>query len=258
MGKLTSYIKKYLNITEKQYIESPQLIAHDFNIEKSKIEEYAGRQFFELIQNADDAAAISAEKKHMLISFNDEKLIIANNGEPFSENSYDSLFFSNISPKVNRDLIGNKGLGFRSILSWADEITINSGGVSVRFSEEITKKFWDRIKNQDGVMYKVSQNIKKGSNKCPVAKLKIPEIMTEVVNEFPEYDTVIELSLKPNIADEVRKQLTDIMQPEALLFFNNLTEIKVINHGSETLISRQSQMTATGKKSTVSILDNTS
>jgi len=257
MNQLTSYINNYLNKTEKQYIESPQLIAHDFNIEESKKEEYAGRQFFELIQNADDAA-VSAEKKHMLISINDEKLIIANNGEPFSEQGYDSLFYSHISPKVNRDLIGNKGLGFRSILSWANEIIIHSGGVSVRFSEEITKKFWDRIKTHDGVLEKVSQNIKKGSKKCPVAKLKIPEIMTEVTSELPEYDTVIELSLKPNIADEIKNQLTGIMQPEALLFFNNLTEIKVINHGSETVISRQSQTTATGKESAVSILDNTS
>lgn len=257
MDKLTSYIKKYLNITEKQYIESPQHIARDFNIEESKKEEYAGRQFFELIQNADDAA-VSADKKHMLISINDEKLIIANNGEPFSEQGYDSLFYSHISPKVNRDLIGNKGLGFRSILTWANEITIRSGGVSVRFSEEITKKFWDRIKSHDGVLDKVSQNIKKGSRKCPVAKLKIPEIMTEVISELPEYDTVIELSLKPNVADEVKNQLTDIMQPEALLFFNNLTEIKVVDHGSVTLISRHSQITATGKQSTVSVLDNDS
>jgi len=142
MDKLTSYIQKYLNITEKQYIESPQHIARDFNIEESKKEEYAGRQFFELIQNADDAA-VSADKKYMLISINDEKLIIANNGEPFSEQGYDSLFYSHISPKVNRDLIGNKGLGFRSILTWANEITIISGGVSVRFSEEVTKRFWE-------------------------------------------------------------------------------------------------------------------
>lgn len=257
MNQLTSYIKNYLNITEKQYIESPQLIAHDFNIEKSKIEEYAGRQFFELIQNADDAA-VSTEKKHMLISINNEKLIIANNGDPFSEQGYDSLFYSHISPKVNRDLIGNKGLGFRSILSWANEITIHSGGVSVRFSEEITKKFWDRIKTHDGVLDKVSRNTRKGSKICPVAKLKIPEVVTDASSELPLYDTVIELSLKPNIVDEVKNQLTDIMQPEALLFFNNLSEITVVNHGSETLISRQSQMTATGKKTTVSVLDNTS
>lgn len=90
-NKIEAYIQEYMKVTEKQLIERPQHIARDFNIESSMTRDYAGRQLLELIQNADDAA-VSAVKKHMLILIDEEKLIVANNGEPFTKEGFDSLF----------------------------------------------------------------------------------------------------------------------------------------------------------------------
>lgn len=252
MEKIISHIRKHLKDTKEIYLRLPQLIASDHNIEESKIKEYAGRQLFELIQNADDAA-VSAKEKHMLISIDDERLIVANNGEPFTEEGYDSLFYSHLSSKINEDLIGHKGLGFRALLSWSDEITIYSGGVTVRFSEEIVRSFWDMIKTQEGVQDRVLRSTKKGSNECPIATLKIPEIITGPMPELPNYDTVIVFSLKTDVFSEIEEQLEEIARPDSLLFFNNLTQIKILNHGSETIIARKREVTPTGIKSTVSI-----
>lgn len=252
MSSLKAYVEAHLEKVKREYSDTPQRIASDFNREKSVTEEYLGRQFFELIQNADDAA-ISAKKKHMYISLKEDKLIVANNGEPFTEQSYDSLFYSNISPKINRNLIGNKGLGFRSILSWANEITIHSGGVSVRFSNEVRKSFWADLKTNDRVRKTVLNLIKKGFNECPIAKLSVPQIIKQKNVNLPDYDTVIELSLKHDILEEANEQLKDIMQPEALLFFNNLTEIKIVNGGMETVIAREISNTTLAKEMTLKV-----
>ena len=51
-------------------------------------------------------------------------MIIKNTGIGFSKEGVESLLTSNLSPKDN-NYIGNKGLGFRSILNWAKKIHIH-------------------------------------------------------------------------------------------------------------------------------------
>ncbi len=94
-----------------------------------------------MLQNADDASGAACDKK-VLIRLTDQELIIANNGAPFSVEGFCSIMYSNLSPKVmQQNQIGQKGLGFRSVLSWAEEVVISSGEVQVAFSEVIARNF---------------------------------------------------------------------------------------------------------------------
>ena len=116
---MIEFIENILKIRRENYCNEPMRIFEDYKNEVEKIEEYNGRQLLEMLQNANDEA-ITSKKKVCLIKLTDNQLIIANNGEKFTEDGIESLMYSYISPKVKmQNKVGQKGLGFRSILSWA-------------------------------------------------------------------------------------------------------------------------------------------
>lgn len=88
-------------------------ILNHFNDEISTLEEYEGRELYELIQNADDAG--SSNLKIELIG---TTLIVSNDGNrPFTQDGYASIMRPNQSTKRDEKYIGCKGLGFRSVLN---------------------------------------------------------------------------------------------------------------------------------------------
>ena len=113
-------------------------------------QEYSGRELYEMLQNADDEGSPKVE----IILTEDDRLHIRNWGDrPFTEGGLLSIMRSFLSTKTgdaykNATIkpIGNKGLGFRSLLNWSDEITIHSNGVKCSFSEDIAKNAWNDIK----------------------------------------------------------------------------------------------------------------
>ncbi|MHB1170817.1 MAG: sacsin N-terminal ATP-binding-like domain-containing protein, partial [Longimicrobiales bacterium] len=113
------------------------LISH-FNHERNISDAYRGRQLLELIQNADDAGDGFAEERRLLVRLTDGLLIVANSGHPFSEDGIQSLIVSDVSPKkLSRSrFIGNKGLGFRSVLTWSRAPAVFSGPFAVSFSKD--------------------------------------------------------------------------------------------------------------------------
>ena len=70
-----------------------------YNNEKGNIEAYNGRQLLEMLQNADDASETAKEKK-VSIKLIGNELMIANSGEPFNEDEFSSIIYSNASPKT--------------------------------------------------------------------------------------------------------------------------------------------------------------
>ena len=93
-----------------------------YNGEKETYKGYNGRQLLELIQNCDDEGS-----DRILLELNQSscEISISNTGKPFSEEGYRSLTISNLSAKTSkRKFIGNKGLGFRSVVNWSKEISI--------------------------------------------------------------------------------------------------------------------------------------
>jgi len=146
--------------------------------------QYHGRFLIELIQNAHDAmiAANEAEGRSRItiILSEDEKpygsLYVANDGNPFNKSNFKSLCKLGQSDKDPGKSIGNKGIGFRSVLeiSNSPEIysrsTLDSGrfdGYCFRFQPDVTKQFRGPIRE-----------LVKGNIKC-ASPLDVDEPLVE-------------------------------------------------------------------------------
>ena len=221
--KLHQYIEEELAKRKTDYLSSPDYLLEHYRIEKQNIEAYNGRQFLEMLQNADDACETAVEKK-VLIRLSENELAIANYGEPFTQEGFRSILYSNLSSKtIQKNKIGHKGLGFRSILSWADEVTINSGGTAVSFSEDIASSFLQELTTVSdkvaGIVLEFTKEIKSGD--LPIAVLRVPKLLPQSIDCQSKYDTTITIKLKENILDEVQEQiLAMIYEMKVVLIFN--------------------------------------
>lgn len=115
--------------------QSPQLIADMAKMEYYMAENYSGRLFIELLQNADDA------KSSRIISYyNNGNLYFANNGKPFDENDLIAISRSGASDKKRGKTIGYRGIGFKSASTVSSEIIIHSANTYFTFSKEKCSK----------------------------------------------------------------------------------------------------------------------
>ncbi len=69
----------------------------DFKRELETTEGYNGRQILELLQNCDDEAATEVS---IHLDTQNKTISISNDGFPFSEKGYRSLFIANLSSKT--------------------------------------------------------------------------------------------------------------------------------------------------------------
>lgn len=95
------------------------------NLTEQVEHQYHGRFLIELIQNAHDALGDSASGGRIHIRFekNDSEhgsLLVANDGEPFSRSNFERISALGQSDKDPQKSIGNKGIGFRSVLELTD------------------------------------------------------------------------------------------------------------------------------------------
>ncbi len=84
-------------------------------------QEYRGRCVLELLQNAHDALAGARPDDPRRISFvlatePEPVLLIANSGRPFRHEDFEGICQLGQSPKDPNESVGNKGLGFQSVL----------------------------------------------------------------------------------------------------------------------------------------------
>ena len=114
---------------------SPMLLSDLAGLEAYVSESYNSRSFIELLQNADDAKAT----KFYVKRFGDY-LLVANNGRPFNIKDLESLCRSASSNKMRGTSIGYRGIGFKSVVSFAKEVHLISGNFEITFSKELSKK----------------------------------------------------------------------------------------------------------------------
>jgi hypothetical protein len=94
--------------------------------------DYDGRTVIELLQNAHDAHPRERSDGVILIDLREESdgehgvLYVANGGNPIRENSFDSLCRIGMSTKRPDEGIGNKGVGFKSVIQLCDSPEIYS------------------------------------------------------------------------------------------------------------------------------------
>jgi hypothetical protein len=223
---MIDFIKEKLETRREVYLTDSNIILEDYLNEKGKIEGYNGRQLLEMLQNADDEA-VTEKEKTCFIKLSENQLIIANNGRKFSEGGIESLMYSNISPKVlEQNKVGQKGLGFRSILSWANKITIKSYDFAVEFSENNARDFLKSLIAEKPEI-ELQLNEKEKQEKNPIATLRCPKILESIPKELSKYDTYIVIDLKEKQTNEVQEQINIEINKEVLLFLNNLEKIIV-------------------------------
>ena len=85
------------------------------------VQEYRGRAILELLQNAHDVLAFADNDDPRRISFHlrlspEPQLLVANSGRPFRRADFRGLCQLAQSPKDPNESVGNKGLGFQSVL----------------------------------------------------------------------------------------------------------------------------------------------
>jgi len=226
-------ILKEIQNQRNVYKSDNSRIISDYNNEIETMKEYSGRQILELLQNADDE-----KSDEVLIEVNTTKntLIIANKGKncsPFKIGGIKSLMVSNYSPKLTKKYIGNKGLGFRSIISWSNKIVMNSQNLDVTFSKTIASNYYNEI--CDAQKHKqILENRNLPLDTIPIAFLSFPEVKD---NPQTKWTTIIKISYKNDRADDILKQVNAI-RDEVLLFVNHINVLRIKINDYEKKIER--------------------
>lgn len=114
---------------------SPMLLSDLAGLESYVSESYNCRTFIELLQNADDACA-----SEFFVKRQKNYLIVANNGRPFNISDLESLCRSASSKKVRGETIGYRGIGFKSVVSFAQSVHLISGDFEITFSKDLSKQ----------------------------------------------------------------------------------------------------------------------
>ena len=232
MSQLTTEgIVKLIETYTKTYNDNPSIMLSGYGQENQTVADYSGRQILEFMQNADDA---QSDCIYMELDTKNNSLSIANNGTPFSLEGVESLMFTGLSSKNKVEFIGNKGLGFRSILSWVHQVSILTKEVSFRFSKNYSEQYFDEFiaKNVE-VKERIQKEIeakKLTVGEKPIAALAFPDIITVQVNDFV---TKVVLDCKEEMS-KIEEQI-DTITEETLLFLPHIKKILVLKDGEKTI-----------------------
>jgi hypothetical protein len=213
--QVEEYKKKHV---VELYLQHPDEITRDFINENEMRDDYEGREVLELLQNAVDQVEVGGKIHIGLVN---DILTVANTGEPFNFDGVKSLMKSNLSPKrLNKNMIGQKGLGFRSLLNWSNDISIYSNNLSIRFSESYRKSFFEDVRIFEST-----------------ALLVAPEVIENI--DKKDFETIINIKiLNESRISEVKRQLNAI-DKYTLLFLNKVNELSVRNNDQITKFRRE-------------------
>jgi len=239
---LQDVARRQMEKTRDVYKISPERMFSEYKGERENVKNYNGRQLLEMLQNADDASMAAVEgNRRVLVRLQENTLIIANTGYPFSEDGLNSIFLSHLSPKdLMERQIGKKGLGFRSILSWAEDVVIKSHDLCVAFSEVHSQAFLEELLKDDQFRSEFNK-LNKAGYKLPVATLACPNLDSATVDHFPdieEFDTIIQIRLNDKAVPDLMKQIEQDIDSEVLLFLNYLESIIIDINGEQSAFTK--------------------
>lgn len=220
MSSLNQQVEEYKNEHVRNlYLQHHDEIARDLIHENDTRDDYEGREVLELLQNAVDQVEIGGK---IYLGLIDGILTVANTGIPFHFDGVKSLMKSNLSPKrENQNTIGQKGLGFRSLLNWSNDISIFSNGLSIRFSEQYRKNFFEEAG--------INEN---------TALLVAPEVIEST--DMEDFDTIIKIKISDTSkTSEVKRQILEI-DKFTLLFLDKITNLTVCIENETTVFKRES------------------
>ena len=216
-------IQKEIEKIRAKYLQSAEEIVSGYNRECGLSRDYEGRQMFELLQNADDEAVDSCGK--VRIAFDGKTLSVSNSGNPFTFPGVKSLLYPNASPKrIHSNKIGCKGLGFRSILTWANSVTIASSEFTMQFSREYAVDFLKSILTECPSLSAEIEKLSPDPN--PIATLTCPKILAHhaLADGFA---TSIIIDCKDEALSQIERQIKSL-EFEELIFLPNLKEVEIV------------------------------
>ncbi len=234
-----TWIDDFRNTTLRTYENEPDRIREDFGSESRVSDDYKGRALLELLQNADDAQQPESEvttkvgDPEVVFLLTRKAFYCANGGYTMTRQGLNSICRLSHSPKDRSRLtIGEKGLGFKSVLSFSKIPEIHSGNLHCRFGRQGAFEF----------IYS-SENIRRRRPALTAEKVPLLRIPVWCDSEHWECDPIlVELSLryattiKLTIMEEdfevIRAKLEDI-KPTILLFLNFLETIEIRVDGAE-------------------------
>lgn len=194
----------------------------DYRREKEVLKEYNGRQLLELLQNIDDQ---KSEKALIKLDTTNKILVIANKGKPFSEGGLKSLMMANLSSK-DVTFIGNKGLGFRSLLNWAGEIYVKSSDtLSIEFSEKNRNELQ---KDKQRAILSSPKWISSNNKPTWINQIDIPK----------EYITYVAINYPKDVEKYILNQINEISE-ELMFFIDNIKMISIENDKKITIFERK-------------------
>ncbi len=226
-------IREEIEKVKTKYLNNVLDLISDYKNENQTRDDYKGRQIFELLQNADDCYTPECNEIAVKIQLNNNRLIIQNSGKPFDARGIASLMHPNASSKYE-GTIGCKGLGFRSVLNWANNITICTKKFRVNFSYDEAVKRLNFYKDNANKSYIDELN---NIDRIPV--LSAAKIIEEdnITEDFlgNEFSTCIILCCEEQYIEEIKRQLQEF-QFEELLFLKHIRNINIFIENVERKI----------------------
>ncbi|HPD61296.1 MAG TPA: hypothetical protein PKV48_06010, partial [Thermodesulfobacteriota bacterium] len=232
---LTSQEKQRISI----YSLSPDELIAAYRRERQIARDYQGREILELLQNANDAAAEINSRSKVKLILSQGGLIIANTGRPFTVGGVQSLRISDLSPKRNKkNLIGNKGLGFRAVLNWSHQPLILSGALSLSYSSEKNLEIFESLKTRSPFLQRIIEEEQSRADEIILPALAFPAFINngdkhqiyKLCSELrlQGYDTVIGMPFDKTTSFANAKNEIKLLKPEILLFTDNIEEFSII------------------------------
>ena len=192
-------------------------------------QQYSGRYPFELLQNANDAAAEASRSGRACFTLTDMALIVADNGTGFGEPQIKGICSLGRSPKGPGTSIGHKGLGFKSVGEITDQPQIISGQALFQFDR-------DRVHRETLALF----GSLPAEQRFPVYAFPFSVLDEDlgtdaaIVHQLlaDDFSTVIRLPLREGIAREtVARHLADNLLPRLLLFLPSIDRLEL--HGTD-------------------------
>ena len=154
-------------------------------------QEYRGRAILELLQNAHDVLAFAEDDDPRQISFvlnssPEPELLVANSGRPFHHEDFSGICQLAQSPKDPNESVGNKGLGFQSVLE-----------VSTR------PEVWSTAPTRDGIAFTFGFD----PDVCEPIGCVARELLAGDPPTDPEFGTEQVVDWSPEQIEEYRRRL---------------------------------------------------
>lgn len=205
------------------------------SISEDTAQEYEGRAVLELIQNGHDAQdPRGAGRILVLLDFtsDDATLYVANEGAGFTKKNFDTITEFALSDKPAGQGIGNKGVGFRSVLQLTDWPEIYSkatpgadsyDGYCFRFAR---RSDIERILDDENQVAEVVEKVSPLA--LPIPNHPSDPVLAEILDDG--FVTTVRLPLRDQVASaEARSQVNAVLESATpvLLFLDRISALVI-------------------------------